>query len=121
MRASSSQGKWLPSAVDVHSNSSRIRLQAVNGYQLHAVDGIVGHVCDFMMDDRSWAIRPLVIKIGHRFTGKEVLIPVSLVERISYQESTVFAKLTQDDVEKSPEHSLVPEVVAVAGEHVLTL
>jgi sporulation protein YlmC with PRC-barrel domain len=95
--------------------------QAVSGYHLQATDGIVGHVCDFVMDDRSWAIHQLVIKIGHRFTGKEVLIPVSLVERISYQESTVFAKLTQDDVEKSPEHSLVPEVVAVAGEHVLTL
>ena len=57
---------------------------------------MVGHVCDFMMDDQSWAIRQLVIKTGHRFSGKEVQIPTSQVDRISYEESTVFVKLTME-------------------------
>ena len=74
----------------------------MNGYQLQATDGIVGHVCDFMMDDQSWAIRQLVIKTGHRFTGKEVCIPASKVDRISYEESTVFVNLTKEAVEQSP-------------------
>jgi len=86
--------------ADAHLRST----QAVCGYHLQATDGILGHVCDFLMDDQSWAISQLVIKIGHRFTGKEVLVPVSQVERISYKESTVFVKLTKDSVEKSPEY-----------------
>jgi hypothetical protein len=32
------------------------------------------------MDDQSWAIRQLVIKTGHRFSGKEVQIPTSRID-----------------------------------------
>jgi hypothetical protein len=106
-----------PETTDPHLRST----QAVTGYHLHAPDGIVGHVCDFMMDDQSWAIKQLVIKVGHRFTGKEVLMPISQVERISYQESTVFAKLTLKEVEKCPEFRLAPNDAAAPAEHRLTL
>ena len=82
--------------------------QAVSGYHLQATDGIIGHVCDFMVDDKSWAIGQLVVKTGHRFTGNEVLIPVSKVDRISYDDSTVFVKLTKEAVEKSPAYHLPP-------------
>ena len=41
-----------PERADAHLRNT----QAVNGYHLQATDGIIGHVCDFMMDDKSWAI-----------------------------------------------------------------
>ena len=91
-----------PEAADAHLRST----QAVNGYHLRTGDETTGHVCDFMMDDRSWAIEQLVIKTGHRFTGKEVLIPTRMVERISYPDSTVFVNLTPEAIEQSPEHIL---------------
>ncbi len=91
-------------SADVHLQST----QAVNGYHLQATDGVVGHICDFMMDDQSWAIRELVIKTGHRFSGKEVEIPANQIGRISYEESTVFVKLTSAAVEQSPPHHLAP-------------
>lgn len=90
--------------ADAHLRST----QAVKGCHLQATDGIVGHVCDFMMDDERWAMGQLVVKTGHRFTGKEVLIPVSKVDRISYEESTVFVKLTQEAVEQSSTHDVSP-------------
>jgi hypothetical protein len=80
---------------------------AVNGYHIKASDGTSGYVCDFMMDDESWAIAQVIIKTGHRFSGKEVQIPTGEVERISYDESTVFVNLTSDAVEKSPARSTV--------------
>lgn len=80
----------------------------MNGYHLQATDGIIGHVCDFMMDDKSWAIGQLVIKTGHRLSGREVLIPTDKVARISFDESTVFVNLTKEAVEQSPEPLLVP-------------
>jgi hypothetical protein len=82
--------------------------QAVTGYHLQGTDGIAGYVFDFMMEDQSWAIHQLIIKTGHRFTGKEVQIPISQVDRISYEESTVFVRLTKEAVEKSPEHRVIP-------------
>ena len=92
-----------PERADAHLRNT----QAVNGYHLQATDGIIGHVCDFMMDDKSWAIHELVIKTGHRFSGKEVLIPVSKVARISFDESTVFVNLTREAIEQSPEPNRV--------------
>ena len=80
--------------------------QAVNGYHIQASNGTIGHICDFMMDAQSWAISQLVIKTGHRFSGKEVRIPAGKVDRISYDESTVFVKLTVAAVEQSPAHQL---------------
>jgi sporulation protein YlmC with PRC-barrel domain len=95
--------------------------QAVNGYHLQATDGIIGHVCDFMMDDKSWAINQLVVKTGHRFTGKEVQIPISQVDRMSYKESTVYVKVSKEAVEKSPEHRLIPNGATISTEPGLVL
>ncbi len=90
--------------ADAHLRSAL----AVNGYHLQATDGIVGHVCDFLMAEKNWAITELVIRIGHRFTGKEVRIPVGQVTEISYDASKVRVKLTTDAVERSPANILVP-------------
>jgi hypothetical protein len=91
-----------PERTDAHLLST----QAVNGYHLQASDGIIGHACDFMMDAPSWAIRQLVIKTGHRFSGKEVQVPTRAVDRISYSDSTVFVNLTKEAVQQSPAHQL---------------
>jgi hypothetical protein len=86
--------------ADVHLRS----VQAVLGYSLQASDGTTGHVCDFMMDDHSWAIGQLVVKTGHRLSGQDVQIPAHKIARISYEDSTVFVNLTREAVEQSPAH-----------------
>ena len=88
---------------DAHLRST----QAVTGYHLRTGDGMFGHVCDFMMDAQSWEIGQLVIRTGHRLSGKEVLVPTKQVQRISYEDSTVFVNLTSEGVEHSPERGLV--------------
>ena len=55
-----------------------------------------------MMDDQSWTIQQLVIKIGHRLSGREVLVPSDKVDRISYEESTVFVNLTVGALDALP-------------------
>jgi hypothetical protein len=97
-------GGLRPKGPDAHLRST----QTVNGYHLQATDGTAGHVCDFLMDTRSWAILQLVIKTGHRFSGKEVAIPTSKVDRISYEDSSVFVELTQKAVEESSACELLP-------------
>jgi hypothetical protein len=85
--------------ADAHLRSTR----SISGYHLQASDGIAGHVSDFMMDTLSWAICQLVIRTGHPFSGKEVLLPTNKVERISYEQSTVFVNLTQEAIKQAPE------------------
>jgi len=92
------EGGVRTASGDPHLRSA----QAVQGYDVKARDGTTGHVCDFMMDPRSWAIREVVVKTGHRFSGKETLVPASLVAGISYDESVVTVNLTRAAVEQSP-------------------
>jgi hypothetical protein len=102
-------GSQQPESANTHLRST----QAVNGYRLQASDGLIGHLCDFLMDDQNWVIRQLVIKTGHRLSGREVQIPASQADRISRDESTVFVNLTGDAVQQSPAHELAP--VGAAG------
>ena len=80
---------------------------AVNGYQIQTGDGAIGTVSGFMVDDRSWAIREVVVETGHWYSGKEILISPDKIERISYQDSSVLVSLTKKDIEQTAEHHLV--------------
>jgi len=90
--------------ADAHLCSTR----SVNGYHIKARNGIAGRVCDFMMDSQSWAIVELIVKTGHLLSGKEVCLPTTAVERISYEESTVIVSLTRAAVERSCANSVKP-------------
>jgi hypothetical protein len=97
-----------PEPAEAHLRSA----QAVNGYPIKARDGTIGHVCYFVMGAQSWEIGQLVIKTGHRLSGKAVLIPTKKVDYISYEESTVFVNLGGEAVEQSPAQHLVSDGAA---------
>lgn len=88
---------------DKHLQSSK----AVTGYSIQAADGEIGSVHGFMVDDKSWAICDVVAETGHWYSGKEVLIPAARIDRISYEDSKVFASLTKADIERTAENHLV--------------
>jgi hypothetical protein len=76
--------------ADAHLHSTR----TLKGYNIQAGSEIIGHVCDFIMDYKSWAIRQLVIKTTGKLFGKKMQIPPRKVDRINYMESTMFVNLT---------------------------
>jgi len=47
---------------DKHLQSAR----DITGYPIQATDGEIGHVKGFLVDDRSWAIRELIIEAGRQ-------------------------------------------------------
>jgi hypothetical protein len=71
------------------------------------------------MDVKNWTIGQLVVKVGHRFTGNEVLIPAGNVDRVSYDDSTVFVKLTKEAVEQSPAYHPAPVNLANLESYIL--
>jgi hypothetical protein len=96
-----------------HRDDKHLRsMQAVTGYHIQSVDGEIGHVSSFLVDDKSWAIHELVIETGHWYSGKEILIPPSKVERISYDESKVFVNLTMADIQQTSE-SDIPQRICI--------
>jgi hypothetical protein len=77
----------------------------VSGYHLRATDGDIGHVEDFIIDDETWAIRYLVIATQNWWPGKKVLVSPRWIERISWDDSTVFINLPRETIRQSPEYT----------------
>ena len=94
---------------DTHLQSTK----AITGFHIRAIDGMIGHVSGFFVDDRGWSIPALVVETGHWYSGKEVLISGNNVDRISYDDSTVFVNLTRSDIRKTLEADLAK---VIAGE-----
>lgn len=92
---------------DVHLRSTN----AVTGYEIQATDGAIGSVSGFLADRKRWVIRELTVETGHWYSGKEVLITPSMIERISYDESKVFVNLSRGDMERAEKRHLVEAVL----------
>ena len=75
----------------------------VDGYHIQALDGEIGHVKDFVIDDESWSIRYLIVNTLNWWPGKKVLISPKWIERVSWSESKVFVNLSRDAIKNSPE------------------
>jgi sporulation protein YlmC with PRC-barrel domain len=87
---------------DVHLHSS----DEVCGYDIHGTDEYIGHVKDFIFDDKEWAIRYLVVDTHNWWPGgKKVLIATQWIENIDWTDSTVQTKLTREQIQNSPEYS----------------
>ncbi len=88
---------------DIHLRSTK----AVTGYEIEAIDGSLGTVSSFLVDNKRWVIRELAVEAGHWYSGKEILLTPNRIERISYPESKVFVNFTKANIEHTEEHHLV--------------
>lgn len=77
-------------------------VKAVTGYRLHAADGLIGHVEDYIVDDGKWVIRYLVADTGTWLPGRKVLLSPHWIERVDWETSEVFVDLTRLAIKASP-------------------
>ncbi len=75
---------------------------AVTGYKIHATDGTIGHVEDYMVDDVKWDIRYLIVDAAPWLSGRKVLISPRWIKSVNWETSEVFVDLTQAAVRNSP-------------------
>ena len=86
---------------DLHLRSAH----DVSGYNIQAIDGEIGHVEDFIIDDKTLAIRYLIIGTKNWWPGKKVLVSPKWIERVSWDESKVFINLLRETIKQSPEYT----------------
>jgi len=72
----------------------------VTGYHIHATDGEIGHVNDFIMDDENWQIKFIVVDTHNWFGGKKVMVPVHLIKKIEWSDSMVFLDMSMAAIKK---------------------
>jgi hypothetical protein len=98
-------------AEDAHLRSTR----AVTGYQVHALDGTVGHVSDFVVDEKTWGIREVILEAGRWYSTKIIRISPSDIQEISYERSAISLSLTQEDVRRAMGNTVVTAAVATTA------
>jgi sporulation protein YlmC with PRC-barrel domain len=75
---------------------------AVTGYHIHASDGEIGHVEDFLLDDTDWSIHYLVVDTKNWWPGKKVLISPRSAGEIDWSNRLVNLKVDRQRVKDSP-------------------
>ena len=71
--------------ADPHLRSTR----EVIGYRIQASDGNLGHVSNFIVDDRTWAVCSMVVNTRNWLPGRKVILPTQWVEEIRWSEYKV--------------------------------
>lgn len=82
----------------------------VIGYHIHAVNGSIGHVEDFLIDDQSWTIRYLVVDTSNWIGGRRVLIASTWVSGIRWDGEEIDVTMPRDAIRNSPEYDAAGEV-----------
>ncbi len=88
---------------DNHLRSTR----AVDGYGVESFDGIIGHVCGFTSDPKTWAIHEVMVKTGPWYSGKEILISPGQIDEISFAEHKMHVNITMQDAQVTAKDKVV--------------
>ena len=84
--------------ADPHLRSAK----EVIGYHLHASDGEIGHIDDFILDDEPWAITYLVVDTRNWLPGRKVLVSPHWAKEILWNLRRVTVDHVRESVRSSP-------------------
>ncbi len=79
-------------------------MREVAGYSIHATDGHIGHVEDFIIDDEEWIVRYIVVDTRNWLPGRKVLISPEWVRRIDWPGNEVWLDHSKEEIRKSPHY-----------------
>jgi hypothetical protein len=74
----------------------------VSGYYIRAIDGDIGHLLEFLIDDEAWAIRYLIVDTRNWLSGPHVMLKPPAVVEIDFWRRVVRLNITREQVRNSP-------------------
>ena len=91
-----------PETIKQPGRDSHLRsCHQVTGYHIHARDGDIGHVNDFILDDQTWQISYLIVDTHNWIGGKKVLVAVYHVKEVQWENSKVVVDMTVESIKNS--------------------
>jgi hypothetical protein len=82
----------------------------ISSYDVHAEDGDIGHVQGILLDEKSWAIRYLIVNTSNWWLGHQVLVAPQWIVGVSWGDRKVSVGLTRDAVKSSPAYTPGPRM-----------
>ena len=77
----------------------------ITGYYIKAVDDQFGHIEDLIIDDTTWQILFVIIDTKNLSPwSKEVILPIELLEEISFLNKEVTINMNKEDIKNAPEY-----------------
>ncbi len=77
----------------------------VNNYHVRAKDGMIGHICDLIIDDEDWQIVYAIIDTSNwMLWSKKVIVPIKDLEQICYLKNEITTSLDIETIKNSPEY-----------------
>ena len=89
---------------DIASEPHLRSVKEITEYYVHATDGDIGHIEEFLIEDGSWTIRYLVVDTRNWWPGKMVLISPDWIESIDWSDEQVRVRHTREEIRTSPEY-----------------
>jgi hypothetical protein len=99
----SGRGATTAQVADHQHDDPHLRsANAVMRYYVHATDGDIGHVQGMLVDERTWAIRFIVVDTSNWYLGHKVLIAPEWIQDVYWQESKLNVSITRQAVKDAP-------------------
>ena len=76
----------------------------ITGYHLQARDGAIGHVEDFLFDDKDWSIRFVAVDTRNLWPGKWVLVPPSWIKAIHWENRKIDLDVDREELKNAPSY-----------------
>ena len=73
------------------------------GYHLHARNGAIGHVDDFLIGEDSWRIRYLLVDTSNWIGGRSVIVSPETVEGIDKERGELYVAADREAIKHAPE------------------
>ena len=86
----------------VHEDRHLRSVRTVTGHAIEATDGAIGHVADFLIDDRSWDIRYLLVDTRNWWPGRKVILAPQWIREVGWDDARVHVDLTRTAIKTSP-------------------
>ena len=97
--------EFHPSNKIIKKDQHLRTVNELRGYSIEALDGRIGHIQDFILDDETWELRYLVIDTVSWWPSKIVILPPHWVTKIDWTEHKFIIKLEKDKIKNSPIYS----------------
>ncbi len=109
--------------ANAHADSDDVHLrsvEAVTGYHIHARDGEIGHVEDFIVDDADWSIHYLVVDTKNWWPGKRILVSSRSAGEIDWTDRLVNLDVDRQRIKGSPAYDPSMTIDRAYDEKLLT-
>lgn len=77
-------------------------VKKTSGYHIHARNGEIGHVDDFLIGEDDWQIRYLLVDTSNWIGGRSVIVSSDAVERVDKADNRLYVAAEREAIADAP-------------------